>query len=136
MNDTFLVASGNLVRDPDVRELGSSGVQVVNFTLAVNRRYRSGNDWKEEVSFLDFEAWDNVGTTVASNLKKGNSVSVVAVPRTNSWSDQDGNKRSKLLFKVEKVSKNLFTGKRSETRGAAPVPAASTPASDNDEIPF
>ena len=46
LNSVYL--RGNLTRDPEKRFL-PSGTAVVNFGLAVNRRYRSGDEWKEEI---------------------------------------------------------------------------------------
>ena len=40
------------VRDPEIRYL-PSGLSVTSFAIAVNSRYRSNNELKEEVSFFD-----------------------------------------------------------------------------------
>ncbi len=43
---------GNLTRDPELRYL-PSGLPVSNFGLAVPRRFRRGDEWQEEVCFVD-----------------------------------------------------------------------------------
>jgi len=47
-----VILAGNLVRDPETRFL-PSGVAVTSFSIAVNRRYKSNNEVKEEVSLQE-----------------------------------------------------------------------------------
>ena len=46
---------GRLVRSPEMRRTGS-GVQVGNFTLAVDRDFK-GQDGNKETDFIDCVAW-------------------------------------------------------------------------------
>ena len=57
LNVNTCILAGHLTRDPELRPLGGDKV-VVNFSLAINRRYK-GNDGeiKEESTFVDCEAW-------------------------------------------------------------------------------
>ena len=47
-----VILIGNLTRDPELRYT-PSGTPVVNFPLAVNRRYRQADEQKEEVCYVD-----------------------------------------------------------------------------------
>ena len=43
---------GNLTRDPELRYT-ASGAAVASFGLAVNRKFKQGEEWKDEVCFVD-----------------------------------------------------------------------------------
>jgi single-strand DNA-binding protein len=92
MNQVYL--RGNLTRDPEKRFL-PSGTSVVNFGLAVNRRYRSGEDWKEDTCFVDIVVFGRQGDWTMENCKKGSPVLVEGRLSFNSWEAKDGTKRSK-----------------------------------------
>ncbi|MCS7285266.1 MAG: single-stranded DNA-binding protein, partial [Hydrogenobacter thermophilus] len=47
---------GRLTKDPSVRYL-PSGSQITEFSIAYNRRYKVGDDWKEESHFFDVKAY-------------------------------------------------------------------------------
>lgn len=66
---------GNLGATPEVKYL-PGGDQVVNFSVAVNRRYkdRAGNQ-KEETAWFRIVAFNGIGTACADHLKKGDALS-------------------------------------------------------------
>ena len=79
---------GNLVRDPEIRYVGS-GAAVTKFTLAVNRRSKQ----QEETDYVDCVAWDKLAETCNTYLKKGMSCLVDGRLSIRSYDDKDGNKR-------------------------------------------
>src|ERR1700742_4861986 len=83
-----IILVGNLVRDPEIRYVGS-GAAVTKFTLAVNRRSKQ----QEETDFVDIVAWDKLAETCNTYLKKGMSVLVEGRLAIRSYDDKDGNKR-------------------------------------------
>jgi len=93
---------GNLTRDIEVRHLPNSNQSVANIGLAVNRRYRtSDGENREEVTFVDCEAWGKTGETMAQYLHKGRPVFIEGRLKLDQWQDREGNKRSKLKIVVE-----------------------------------
>jgi len=125
-----VILAGNLVRDPETRFL-PSGVAVTSFSIAVNRRYKSNNEVKEEVSFFDVSVFGKTGENCAEYLSKGRPVLVEGRLRQRSW-ETDGVKRSK----IEVVASNVqFLGPRGATSEAS---SSSAPAaeSQDDDIPF
>ncbi len=89
---------GNLVRDPDVRNT-SSGLAVVNATIAVNRKKKDGT---EQVSFIDITLWDKRGEAFAKFHTKGDKVFVTGRLEMDSWTDQaSGANRTKLKVVVD-----------------------------------
>jgi len=97
---------GNITRDPELR-FTASGQGVASFGLAVNRRYREGNEWKEETSFLDVVCWRELGENVCESLSRGARVIVVGRLEQRSWETADGDKRSKIEVVADSVGPDL-----------------------------
>ena len=83
-----VILVGNLVRDPEIRYVGS-GAAVTKFTLAVNRRSKQ----QEETDFVDIVAWDKLAETCNTYLKKGMSVLVEGRLSIRSYETKEGEKR-------------------------------------------
>ncbi len=150
INSVVLV--GRLVRDAELRYT-NAGTAVCKFSLAVNRRKRTGDTWDDEVSFFDIVLWGKQGEAVSRYLEKGKQVSVAGELRQNRW-EQDGQTRSK----VEVVALNVqllggAPGGGSSGQGGGRGPAAqrqdkgpgageaqdfpySGPEQFDDDIPF
>lgn len=97
-----VILMGNLTRDPELRH--TSGNQAVaNIGLAVNRRWRSAEgEQREEVTFIDCEAWGKTAETLAKYLKKGRPVFIEGRLKLDQWEDKEsGKKQSKLRVVVE-----------------------------------
>lgn len=93
--------AGNLVSDPEVRSAGDK--PVCNFSVAVNTTYKSGNEWKEKVSYFDVVVWGSQGEACARNLRKGSSVTINGRLDQRSWETQEGSKRSKVEIVADTV---------------------------------
>lgn len=148
-----VLLGGNLTRDPQVRFLPSEQA-VANFGLAINRRFKgSDGQMKEEVTFIDVEAWGRTAELVGQYLTKGRACFVEGRLKLDSWDDKDGQKRSKLKVVADSVqfldSGNRGGGERGAGDGApaedaggdAPAPAkpnrpAPAAAPADDEPPF
>ncbi len=130
---------GNFVRDPELRNLGTS--TVVNFSLAVTRRYKKKADGStaKEVNFFDFEAWDTGAETISRHFQKGKPIIVHASAKHDVWeAEVDGKKvkRSRVKFRVnsfEFVPGNYDNPQNAE--GEAEGEATPTQAATGD-IPF
>ena len=109
LNKVFV--AGNLTRDPQVRFLANEKA-VANFGLAVNRSFRTADgDNREEVAFLDIEAWGRTAELCGQYLTKGRGCVVEGRLKMDSWEDKDGNKRNKIVIVAENVQ---FLGGRGE----------------------
>ena len=127
---------GNLTRDPELR-FTASGTAVAGFGLAVNRRYKSGNEWKDEVCYVDITVWGKQGENCAEYLNKGSGVFVEGRLHMRSWETEEGQKRNKL----EVVANNVqFLGRSGS--GKPPMDLGGTEsefsegAAPKDDIPF
>lgn len=136
-----VIIAGNLTRDPQVRFLANEQA-VANFGLAINRRYKKGNETKEEVTFVDVTAWGRTAELCGQYLTKGRSALVEGHLHLESWEDKEGQKRQKLVVVADGVQ-FLGSAKGEQADDAAPAPAAKPapkkPAPANygdDEAPF
>lgn len=156
-NHTTLI--GNITRDPELRYT-NSGVGLVKFGLAVNRKWqnRQTNEWEEEVSFFDVVAWQQLAENVGDTLAKGNRAVVVGRLRQRSWDGDDGKKRYATEIVASDIAVSLRYATAEITKnppkdGYTPEPdfphdrppagsrgggqrAAAPPADFDDEEPF
>ena len=127
LNKVFLI--GNLTRDPELRYT-PAGVAVTNLGLAVNRRFRDkSGEVKEDVCFLTVTVWDKQAEACCQYLKKGSPVFVEGVLQSRSWETNDGQKRSTIDVRAERVQ---FLGKFTPTGGKQDDPLAS--AADAEQV--
>ena len=97
-----VILMGNLTRDPAQRFL-PSGQSVVEIGIATNRKYTAQNGEKrEEVTFVDVEAWGKQGEVIAKYFKKGNPIFIEGRLKFDSWQTKEGEKRSKLRVVLER----------------------------------
>ncbi len=100
-NFNKVMLMGNLTRDPELSYLPSQ-TAVCRFGLATNRRWTSQDGQpKEEVTFVDVDAFGKTAETIAKYLKKGRPVFIEGRLQYRQWEAQDGTKRSKLSVVVD-----------------------------------
>lgn len=93
---------GNLTRDVEIRHTSGNNA-VGNFGIAVNRRFKTqSGEQREEVTFVDCEAWGRTAEVMSQYLSKGRSVFIEGRLKLDQWEDKNGGgKRSKLSVVVE-----------------------------------
>lgn len=118
LNKVFLI--GNLTRDPELRYT-PAGVAVANLGLAVNRRFRDKTgELREDVCFLTVTVWDKQAGACCQYLQKGSPIFVEGVLQSRSWETTDGQKRSTIDVRAERVQ---FLGKFSSDKQAEGLPS-------------
>ncbi len=101
MNRVFL--AGNLTRDPALRKT-SSGTAVADLGLAVNEAYNNKEGQTvESTCFADVVAWGRLAETCHQHLAKGSTVLVEGRLETDSWEGGNGEKRSRLRVRADRV---------------------------------
>ena len=108
-----VIMAGNLTADPELRYT-AGGTPVANLRLAVNSRYKSGDEFKEETLFIDVTVWGKQGENCSKYLSKGRPVLVEGRLQERSWEAADGQKRSKMEIVSQQVK---FLGSRGDTGG-------------------
>ena len=96
-----VVLIGRLTREAELK-FTSGGQAVCKFSIAVNRRKKSGDQWEDEANFFDVVLWGRQGEALHQYLVKGKMVGVDGELRQDRW-QQDGQNRSK----VEIIANNL-----------------------------
>jgi single-strand DNA-binding protein len=104
-----VILVGNLTRDPEIRYT-QSGKGVTKFTLAVNNPRN-----KEETTFVDIVAWDRLGETCNTYLKKGTNTLVEGRLVIRSYDDKDGNKRKATEIVIDNMQ---MLGSRNDRGGS------------------
>lgn len=145
-NKVILV--GNLTRDPELRYT-PKGTAIAKIGIAVNRTWRTETgEQKEEVTFVDVDAFGKQAETIGQYLRKGRPLLVEGRLRLDQWDDkQTGQKKSRLGVVLESFqfldSGNREGGgapasPRPAQRAATPPPAADDdgPPADGDDVPF
>jgi single-strand DNA-binding protein len=137
---------GNLTRDPQLSYLPSQ-TAVVDFGLAVNRRW-TGKDGqaRESTCFIDCRAFAGQAETINKYLTKGRPVFIEGRLEYDTWTAQDGTKRSKHRVTVESFqflgaggNSGAKSGTNYDTASSRDVPdsgPAGPDASGDDDIPF
>jgi single-strand DNA-binding protein len=139
VSSSLVTLVGNVTRDPELR-FTPSGLAVATFGLAVNRRWKKGEEWQESVSFFDVTVWQEYAENVCESLPKGTRVVVLGRIEQESWEDQEGNKRSKLKVVADEVAPSLrwATAEVRKIERREPDPGQRQPSGPayEDEEPF
>jgi single-strand DNA-binding protein len=99
LNKIFLM--GNLTRDPQLSYLPSQ-TPVVEFGIATNRKWKSQDgQQRDETCFVDCRAFGKTAETINKYLSKGRPVFLEGRLTFDTWTAQDGSKRSKHRVTVE-----------------------------------
>lgn len=89
MNKVCLI--GRLTKEPEERYTQTNNTLVVNFTLAVNRRFIKEND-DIKADFIPIIAWAKTGEFCKKYFNKGMQIGVVGKIQTRNWEDENGQK--------------------------------------------
>jgi len=138
---------GNLGGAPDMKFLNDGKSHVVNFSVAVNERWKNREgEPQERTTWLRVAAFNGIGQACAEHLSCGDGVYVEGRLQVREYEDKDGNARTSVEVVASKVR---FLGRGNnhgeEKRAAPGQPKAkgeqrSAPADDfnqsADDVPF
>ena len=154
-----VIIVGNLTRDIELK-YAPSGAAIGNCGIASTRKFKGGDgQMKEEVLFVDITAFGRTAEVMNQYLRKGSKILVEGRLKLDSWTDQNGGKRSKHGVTIENMTMldskgdNAGGGGYNAPQNAAPQasqparqqsqPAYEKPANDipsidinDEEIPF
>ena len=120
---------GNLTRDPELR-VTPKGTPICQFSLAINRQFKmESGESREEVIYVDVEAWGKQGETIAKYMTKGRPLYVEGRLRLDQWEDKNTKeKRSRMKVVLEQFQ---FLG---DNRDRAPGGGGTGGAAPSGEI--
>jgi single-strand DNA-binding protein len=146
-NINRVVMTGNLTRDPELRNT-PSGTPVCSLRLACNTRRRDASgEWTDKPNYFDITVWGAQGENCATYLSKGRPVAIDGRLEWREWEDSNGNKRQSVEIIADSVQ---FLGSREGGENGqrftpqSDVPADTSdfqaapagPAQGTDDIPF
>lgn len=129
-----VIIMGNLTRDPEVRYT-PNGTAVCNMSIAVNRKYKQGEELKEDVGFFDIVVFGKQAEACGQYLGKGDSAQFDGRLQQRRWDDKDtGAKRSKVEIVAEQAI--FINTKRSSGNATEKNQTNNTPDVGDGDIPF
>lgn len=130
MSYNRVILVGNLTRDCELKYL-QSGSAVATTGIATNRKFKNQNgEQKEEVMFIDLTFYGRTAEIANQFLKRGSKVLVEGKLRLDSWTDQNGNKKSKHSITVENLQ---MLGSKNENEPK--VTYEDKPMHQQDDVP-
>ena len=127
-----VVLTGNLTRDPELRNT-PSGTSVCSLRVACNtRRKDASGEWVDKPNYFDVTVWGAQGENCATYLQKGRPVAIDGRLEWREWEDQNGNKRQSVEIIADSVQ---FLGSREEGNGSRFTPQSDVPADTADFAP-
>ncbi len=117
-----VILAGNLTRDPELRYT-PKGTAIAKFGLAINRTWKTeAGETKEEVCFVDVDAFSRQAEVIAQYMRKGRPILVEGRLRLDTWEDKNTHqKQSKLKVHLEGFS---FIDSKGPDSGDPPSPDA------------
>lgn len=99
-----VVVIGRLTKSLDDSNFGylQSGTARANISLAVNRSRKDGDQWVDDVSFLDVTIWGKTAENLKPYLQKGKQVAIDGYLKQDRW-EKDGQKFSKVYIVANSV---------------------------------
>lgn len=127
MNKAILM--GRLTKDPEIRYTAGNNTAVCQFTIAVDRRFKSEN--QPTADFIPIVAWRQTAEFVSKYFTKGSRIAVVGQIQTRSWDDMEGKKHYVTEVIADEVefceSKRQDGNYQQGMTPPPPAPAASQP---------
>jgi single-strand DNA-binding protein len=133
-NINRVVITGNLTRDPELRNT-PSGTSVCSLRVACNtRRKDASGQWVDKPNYFDVTVWGAQGENCATYLQKGRPVAIDGRLEWREWEDKEGHKRQSVDIIADSVQ---FLGGREEGAGNGSrfTPQSDVPADTGDFTP-
>ena len=135
----LVVLTGRLTADPELKTT-PNGTSVVSFSIAVDRRYRAGEE--RQTDFINIVAWRSSAEFISKYFKKGSLIGIEGSIQTRRYTDKNGNNRTAFEVVANNVS---FCGDKRDGAAAEAGEVASfsnagaddfTEFSGDDDMPF
>ena len=113
---------GNLTRDPQLSYTPSQ-VAVIEFSLARTDKWTGKDGSKQEKThFIDCKAIGKIAETISKYFCKGNEMLIEGSLDFDSWTDQAGQKKTKLRVKVQGFTFTRGNPRTEQTPAYTPPP--------------
>ena len=150
LNLNKVILAGRMTADPELKQT-QSGIAVVSFSIAVNRRFasRDSQQGQPEADFFRVTAWRNTAEFIAKYFRKGSAICITGSIQNRTWIDQQGQKRYSTDIIADEA--NFVESRSAQDSMSAPAndiystPAYASPATSapkfeeiktDDDLPF
>lgn len=123
----LVVLTGRLTADPELKTT-PNGIPVTSFSIAVSRRYRSGEE--TQADFINIVAWRQTAEFITKYFKKGSMIGIEGAIQTRRYTDKNGNNRT--AFEVVANNVQFVESKRDGNAAGGVEPASFSNADVND----
>ena len=142
----LVVLTGRLTAAPELKTT-PSGVPVCSFSIAVERRYKQGEE--RQADFINIVSWRSTAEFVNKYFTKGSMIGIEGAIQTRKYQDKDGNNRT--AFEVIANNVQFVESKRpqdAEEGNSLPTPENDVliqvaerlegfaEVTDDDDLPF
>ena len=105
---TLITVVGNLVKDPEVKDLGAGKVLAKLRVASTERFQDSDGSWKDgDTAFYDVVCWRTLAENVAGSLSKGNKVIVHGKLKYREFVRKDGTKGNAFEIDATDVGQSM-----------------------------
>ena len=129
-----IVLARRLTKAPELKAT-NSGVDVLPFTIAVNRAYAKSND-EVTADFIPCIAWRKTATFISKYFNKGDGIVIKGRLETRKWVDNNGNNRVSYEVIVENTEFPQGKSKNNTTATNTPIPSMVDDLPVDDDLPF
>lgn len=126
LNYNKVIIGGRLTSKPELKTT-QSGLSVTTFTVAVNRKTKSGE--QPQADFFNVTAWRQTAETVTKYFDKGSSILVTGSLQTRSYTDKENQKRNVTEIVADEVH---FVDSRAESQGQGAQQSWNAPQTAQD----
>src|SRR3569833_1869085 len=95
-----MLFTARVTGNAEVKET-KSGKKVVNFSVAINDRYKKDGEWITATTFIDCSYWVNPG--IGEYLRKGELVELFGRMGVNAWVNKDGEAKASLTCHINNI---------------------------------
>ena len=85
-----VVLKGRIANEIDFKK-SSSGIELANFSVAVNRRFKK--EGQPDADFFNCVSFGKTAQTIANYFSKGQEIYLEGSLQNNNWTDKEGVKR-------------------------------------------
>lgn len=137
MNLNQVTIVGNLTRDPELKYT-PKGTAIAAFSIAINRKFKIGEETREETQFIDCEAWGKTAEIISEYFKKGRPILICGRLKTETWEDKESGKKRKAMKVVAESFEFCGEGKSQSVPRTQPQPQEPNPETEThpDDVPF
>lgn len=112
MSFNLVVLVGNVVRDPEVKQV-SNGKSLAKMSIATNEKWRDRQGQEQQrTEYHNVVIWGAL-SAIAFKLRKGSQVTIFGKIKTRSYEDRQGQKK----YVTEIIADRVVTGQPEDNPG-------------------